>query len=73
MRHLSPSRARLPVIGGLLGLTGMIGMLGLRNRKRRPSAADLMRMSDEEFAAFVSASGIKTVTTAGLATGGIAD
>ncbi|HVA87111.1 MAG TPA: hypothetical protein VNF73_12455 [Candidatus Saccharimonadales bacterium] len=55
---------------GVLGIGGLIGFLKSRSRftKRRPTADELMKMSDADFAAFIHASGLLTVTTAGLAT-----
>jgi hypothetical protein len=55
-----------PVIVGILGITGYFGVRALGRRGRRPSGRQLMRMSDADFASFISASGVKTITTAGL-------
>ena len=67
MTHLRAIGARVPVIGAL-GVAGVIGIVKARGkRKRRPTGDQLRRMSDADFSAFIRASGIKTVTTAGIA------
>lgn len=66
---------RLPAIGGLIGITTVVGFLRLIRRGspgRRPTGDELMRMTDAEFADFIGASGIRTVTTAGLGRDGSA-
>jgi hypothetical protein len=55
-----------PVILGILGVTGLVGVRALGRRGRRPSGKQLRKMSDADFASFISATGLKTVTTAGL-------
>jgi hypothetical protein len=55
------------LIGGLVAIGGLIGIFRLRAKGRRPTGAELMEMSDPDFASFIRASGLKTVTTAGLA------
>ncbi len=68
MTQLRTRVARLPLLGGILGITGLIGVVGVRvRRNRRPTGEQLLRMSDAEFASFIRSSGVKTVTTAGLA------
>ncbi len=67
-------RTRIPhlplrrwLVGGVVGLTTLVGIRrALARRPRRPSGDELHRMSDAEFSAFVQASGLKTVTSAGL-------
>lgn len=74
--ELRPRGMRLPILGSLIGLTGLVGLLHLRsrNKRHRPTGAELMRMSDGDFAEFIRSSGLKTITTAGLAApGGHAD
>ena len=67
MSHLRDLRLRLPILGGLMiGLTGLIGILRARSKPKRPTGAELAAMSAADFASFVSASGLKTVTTARL-------
>ena len=62
------SRSRLPILGGLIALTGLIGLrLTSRLRRRRPTGAQLLGMTDAEFAAFIRSSGIKTRSTPELA------
>jgi hypothetical protein len=74
MSLLRGARRRIPIVGGLIGLTGLIGFLRMRSRHPRPTGAELLRMSDAEFAAFIQSSGLRTVATAGLAvTDGTAD
>lgn len=68
-------RTRIPhpplrrwLVGGVVGITGLIGIRrALGRRTRRPTGDQLLRMSEAEFAAFVQASGLKTVTSASLA------
>lgn len=68
MTQLRTRGVRLPVLGGLLGATGLIGILrALGRRNRRPTGDQLLKMSDADFASFVHSSGMKTVTSAGLA------
>lgn len=68
MTQLRTRGARLPVLGGILGITGLIGLLRvLGRRSRRPTGDQLLKMSDADFASFIRSSGLKTVTTAGLA------
>jgi hypothetical protein len=66
---------RVPIVGSLIGLSGLLGLLHVRSRlkRHRPTGAELMKMSDADFAAFVRASGVKTVSTADLASDGHAD
>jgi hypothetical protein len=75
-------RTRIPhlpvrrwIVGGVVGLTGLIGIRrALARRTRRPTGNQLRRMSDAEFAAVIQESGLKTITSAGLAPpGGKAD
>jgi hypothetical protein len=67
---------RIPVIGviGLLA-SALIGLIRFRPRskQRRPTGADVMRMSEPEFAAFVRETGVLTVTSARLLADGHAD
>lgn len=68
-------RTRIPhpplrrwLVGGIVGVTSLIGIRrALARRARRPTGDELRRMSDAEFGAFVEASGVKTITSAGLA------
>jgi hypothetical protein len=55
-----------PLILGILGVTGFVGVRVLERRGRRPSASQLLNMSDADFASFIRKSGVKTVTSAGL-------
>jgi hypothetical protein len=68
MTQLRARGLRVQALGGLLALTGILGLrrLSRRGRHRRPTGADLMRMNEADFSAFVAASGIETVTSAGL-------
>ena len=68
MAQLRAAWSRIPALGGLIGFAiGLRWLLHRNNPKRRPTATELMDMSDADFAAFVASTGIKTVTTAGLA------
>jgi hypothetical protein len=67
MSHLRDLGLRIPAIGGLIGITGLVGFLRQRRRPTRPTGKQLAAMSDRDFASFIQGSGIKTVTTAGLA------
>jgi hypothetical protein len=60
---------RIPILGSLIRITGLVGLFHLRGRRKRhrPTGDELMRMSEADFAEFLRASGLKTVTTAGLA------
>ena len=62
------ARALLVQALGLLVVLGILGMSSLvqRGRRGRPTGAELMRMTDADFGAFVDAAGIQTVTSAGL-------
>ena len=69
------SAARIPLIG-LIGLvTSLFGLARFWNhrRRRRPTGTELMAMSEAEFSSFIQASGLKTVTSAGLSADGHAD
>jgi hypothetical protein len=67
MTQLRTRGLRGPVLGGILGLAGLGILRALGKRNRRPTGDQLSKMSDADFAAFVHSSGLKTVTTAGLA------
>jgi len=62
-----PRGMRIPILG-LIGVS-IVGLFRLRsrNKRHRPTADELMQMSDADFASFVSETGLTTVTTAGLA------
>lgn len=66
-----------PLVGGLITLTGITGLIGYarsRSKTRRPTGAQLMKMSDSEFASYIGRTGLKTVSTARLtAPGGSTD
>lgn len=56
---------RLMLIGGLVSLSGLTGtlLMLLRHRgKRRPTASELMRLDDTEFAEFIRAKGLTTAS-----------
>lgn len=59
---------RAPILGGLIGLLGLFGIRRLRRKSpRRPTGAELAAMTDRDFDAFIRSTGIRTVTSAGLA------
>ena len=49
------------VVGGLLTI-GFLSWLYARLQGRRPSASELMAMSDSEFASFIRKRGLRTVS-----------
>jgi hypothetical protein len=60
---------RIALLGGIL-VTMLLALLGRRGSRRRPTAAELVAMTEAEFEAFIRSTGIETVTTAGLAASG---
>jgi hypothetical protein len=67
--------ARIPVLGLIGVVTTVIGVVRFwgGRKGKRPTGTQLRQMSDADFAAFIRDSGLKTVTTAGLAVDGYAD
>ena len=55
-----------PALVGIIGVTGFIGIKAWSRRGRRPTAAELMAMSDAQFGAWIHKSGLKTATDLGL-------
>ena len=49
------------VVGGLLTI-GILSWLFTRLQRRRPTAAELMAMSDDQFESFLRARGLHTVS-----------
>jgi hypothetical protein len=55
-------RFRLPLLG-LIGLGGLIALVRARGRNARPTAAQLMRLDDVQFAEFIRRRGLRTIST----------
>ena len=55
------------IVGGLLAI-GAVRWLHGRLHRRRPSAAELLAMSDAEFASFIRKRGLRTVSDATIVT-----
>jgi hypothetical protein len=66
MTQLLTRWSHLPVLSVLLVISGLLGLRWLLHRgtpEHRPTGDELVRMSNEEFAALIEAPGITTVTS----------
>lgn len=66
MRQLPTRWSHLPSLSVLLVISGLLGLRWLLHRgtpERQPTGDELVRMSDEEFAALIEAPGIATVSS----------
>ena len=54
------------VVGGVF-VVALVAWFGRRVARARPTGSQLLAMTDPEFASFIRSTGIKTVTTAGMA------
>jgi len=66
------TRGKLRFGGSLVALAGLITLRALR-RRRRPTAAKLIAMSDRDFRSFVRSVGLRTISTGSTERGRSAD
>ncbi len=58
-------RVSLPLVGSVLGISGLFVFLARfgRHGRRRPTAAQLMRLNDADFAGFIRGTGLGTLSS----------